>query len=69
MTLETILEKRNTANVPLTVVVDGISMSRNLIRQSDSLLQQFAMQDFYDNCDCTDCGDCYCNSVCICDFL
>lgn len=59
MTLELLLEKRNATNIPLTVIVDGISLSRNCTTQS----HEFAKHSFLnsaDNCDNCDCGNCYC---------
>ena len=57
MTLERLLEKRNTTNVPLIVVADGIPMSKYSIQPNEIL----PIQDYIDNCNCDDCGACYCN--------
>lgn len=62
MTLERLLEKRNTTNVSLFVAIDRITMSRHSIRRSKILPQQFNIQDYIDVCNFnSDCGDCYCN--------
>lgn len=60
MTLESLLEKRNTINVSLFEVVDRITMSRHSIRRSKILPQQFNIQDYIDVWN-SDCGGCYCD--------
>lgn len=63
MTLERLLEKRNTTNSPLTVVVDGISVTSYPIQNSSTQSHKFSMHSHIngtDNCDNCDCGNCYC---------
>lgn len=60
MAIEKLLEKRHATDIPLTVVVDGISMTRHLIQRSDVSEQESVKQGCIDNSDCTDCGYCFC---------
>lgn len=64
MTLEKLLEKRNTTNVPLIIDVDGVSMSMHSIQRSEILPQHFVIQSYINNCNCNDCGACYCACHC-----
>lgn len=58
MTLERLLEKRNTTNVPLIAVSDEIPKSKDSVQLNEFLPKQ----NHIDNCD--DCGHCYCACNC-----